>query len=196
MLRALLLALTFLGLVLCSEATVSVPGQLVHPEKTTNYVPDLHAKVTLDHGLYSSLVLEDGSFNILNVPEGSYILNVQSRLYDYPTLKIQVDKGGKVQAYSFLPGSSWDTSNPSVELPLRLLPKSKRSYFMAREGFNLMGLLMSPYVLMMGFTGLMVYGVPKLMENMDPEALKEMQKSQKDAQKFTSFLQSAGSPSS
>lgn len=59
-----------------------------------------------------------------------------------------------------------------------------------------MGLLMSPYVLMMGFTGLMVYGVPKLMENMDPEALKEMQKSQKDAQKFTSFLQSAGSPSS
>ena len=53
---------------------------------------------------------------------------------------------------------------------------AKLTFFEKREGFNWSGMLMNPMVLMMGFTLLIMVVFPKMMENMDPEQLKEMQK--------------------
>ena len=39
----------------------------------------------------------------------------------------------------------------------------------------------NPTVLMMGFMGLMAWGMPKMMENMDPEELKKMQEEMADS---------------
>ncbi len=39
----------------------------------------------------------------------------------------------------------------------------------------------NPTVLMMGFMGLMAWGMPKMMENMDPEELKKMQEEMGDS---------------
>ena len=48
-------------------------------------------------------------------------------------------------------------------------------FFEKREGFNWSGMLMNPMVLMMGVTVLIMFVFPKMMQNMDPEQLKEMQ---------------------
>ena len=39
----------------------------------------------------------------------------------------------------------------------------------------------NPTVLMMGFMGLMAWGMPKMMEGMDPEELKKMQEEMGDS---------------
>lgn len=54
-------------------------------------------------------------------------------------------------------------------------------YFTAREGFSLLGTLMNPMVLMMLVSMLLMFGMPKLMENMDPETMRELKEQQQRA---------------
>ena len=66
-----------------------------------------------------------------------------------------------------------------VPFPLPLEPLvAKPVFFEKREGFNWAGMLMNPMVLMMGVTLLIMVAFPKMMANMDPEQLKEMQQMQ------------------
>merc|ERR1711998_474216 len=55
---------------------------------------------------------------------------------------------------------------------------AKPTFFEKREGFQWSAMLMNPMVLMMGFTLLIMVVFPKMMANMDPEQLKEMQSMQ------------------
>mmetsp|Transcript_37525 Transcript_37525/g.65937 ORF Transcript_37525/g.65937 Transcript_37525/m.65937 type:complete len:102 (-) Transcript_37525:24-329(-) len=51
-------------------------------------------------------------------------------------------------------------------------------FFEKREGFQWSSLLMNPMAIMMGVTLLIMVVFPKMMANMDPEQLKEMQQMQ------------------
>lgn len=53
----------------------------------------------------------------------------------------------------------------------------------------------NPTVLMMGFMGLMAWGMPKMMENMDPEELKKMQEEMGDSPMSGLLGGAAGVPS-
>ena len=59
--------------------------------------------------------------------------------------------------------------------PLRLRPVSTAEYFEARAAASPMAMLKNPMVLMVLMTVLMAWGMPKMIENMDPEELKMMQ---------------------
>jgi hypothetical protein len=58
------------------------------------------------------------------------------------------------------------TTSPSIPLPVTLVP-SKDEYYTTAQGVNILGMLKSPMVIMMLFSGVMLYAMPKLMASMD-----------------------------
>jgi hypothetical protein len=64
----------------------------------------------------------------------------------------------------FQPGKSpLATSSPSLRYPIILYPLGKEDYYTVKGGINILGLFKSPIVLMMLFSGGMMYALPKLM---------------------------------
>ena len=87
-------------------------------------------------------------------------------------MQVDVSATGKVRALL-------KHSRQPLPFPLPLEPLvAKPTFFEKREGFNWSGMLMNPMVLMMGVTVLIMVVFPKMMSNMDPEQLKEMQQMQ------------------
>ncbi|CAN6918868.1 unnamed protein product [Brassica oleracea] len=74
---------------------------------------------------------------------------------------------GKVQA------TLAETRRSLTELVLE--PLRADQYYEMREPFNVMAILKSPMGLMVGFMVVVVFLMPKLMENIDPEEMKRTQ---------------------
>lgn len=61
-----------------------------------------------------------------------------------------------------------------MEWPFTFSPATKKEYFTVRlitnsqprEGLNLWSMLLNPYMLMMGFTMVMMFVMPKMMSNL------------------------------
>lgn len=65
-----------------------------------------------------------------------------------------------------LPPGTPHNPNPLPALlpyPIRLKAGYRKDYFIAREGFNAMGMLKSPMMLLMFFTAAMVFAMPKIL---------------------------------
>ena len=63
----------------------------------------------------------------------------------------------------------------SVEHPLLVRPVRRPMYFEPRRPFNLMAQLMNPMGLMMMFMLGMAVCMPRMMKNMDPAEMRQMQ---------------------
>ncbi|CAG8580551.1 6717_t:CDS:2 [Funneliformis caledonium] len=130
-------------------------------------------KIVLDGGKYSTLIRKNGKFKrkekktndlILlsrdNVPPGSYLLEVTSRKFIYPKIRIDVDPRG-VRPFVTITGSEWSYNGPALQ-----------------EGFSITSLFANPYIIMMGFSVVILFIMPKMMANLDQDALKELQENQ------------------
>ncbi|KAF9430688.1 hypothetical protein BGZ94_004904 [Podila epigama] len=156
-------------------SAIQISGNLnSHGENANPRDLSSQTRVILSGGEYSAMVTKDGRFTFPNIPEGSYLLEVQSPQYIFPTLKVVVsDKESK--AYLVTYGADWSNNDIQIQFPLSLSPKAHISYFIPREGFKLSSLFANPMMLMMGFSVLMLFVMPKLLANMDPEAMEELQ---------------------
>jgi len=136
-------------------------------------LPLEHVRVALNGGAYTAIPRQDGSFKLFAVAPGSYLLEVLDSQSVWPTVRLDVSAtSGKARALL-------THSRQPLPFPLPLEPLvAKPTFFEKREGFNWAGMLMNPMVLMMGFTLLIMVVFPKMMENMDPEQLKEVQQMQ------------------
>merc|ERR1712157_621473 len=110
----------------------------------------------------------DGSFVIYDVGPGIHLLDIDSKSYHFPQVKIQLLADSmddpKCLEYAF-PGAQ----KRALKYPLVINPKGKFQYFETKKGFSIFSLLRNPMVLMMSFSvGLMV-AMPKMMEGLDPE---------------------------
>lgn len=114
-------------------------------------------------------VKPDGSFALLDVPPGSHLLETFALGYSFPPMTVRIGADGTIRAAY--------AEDPTVrfESPLVLKPVSAATYFEHRQGLSLGSLAKNPMFLMVAFTVLMAWAMPKLMESMDPEELKEMQ---------------------
>ncbi|KAG0241811.1 ER membrane protein complex subunit 7 [Actinomortierella wolfii] len=128
------------------------------------------------------MINKDGKF-AFDVPEGAYSLEVRSPQYIYPAIRVTVSEKGST-AYLVTYGSDWSNSENRLPMPLILSPRAESSYFVPREGFKISHLFANPMMLMMGFSVLMLFVMPKLMANMDPQAMEEMQEFQSQAPNF------------
>ncbi|KAG0014094.1 hypothetical protein BGZ80_010655 [Entomortierella chlamydospora] len=179
------LAATVVALISLSATTTSaaqISGVLIGAEETP-HPKDLspRTRVILSGGQYTATITRDGRFVFPDVGEGSYLLQVQNPQYIYPTIKLIVT-GKDSRAHVVNIGTDWSNNDNALQLPLVLTPRAPVSYFVPREGFKISHLFANPMMLMMGFSLLMLFVMPKLMANMDPEAMEEMQGMQDAAQ--------------
>ncbi|KAJ9109331.1 hypothetical protein QFC21_000660 [Naganishia friedmannii] len=112
------------------------------------------------------------------VQEGNYILDVKSKTHVFDSIYLTITPTTiHLQPYhpARLPIPPTETT-PSLAYPIQLAPLARVQYYEEPQGANIMGLLKNPMVLMLGFTAIMAFAMPKMLANMelDPEEAQEM----------------------
>ncbi|KAI9332359.1 hypothetical protein BDR26DRAFT_1010578 [Obelidium mucronatum] len=153
----------------------SIEGQLVK----SDLIPELEVtpttRVSLNGGAQLAFVASDGFFVFNNVEEGVHLIEVLSRDYYFPKVRVAVS-GENMAASIHADGTNWNSAGPEMKLPLEIPAKVILDPFTPRPKLTLMALLMgNPMLLMMGGTFALFFFLPKLMEGMDPEELKKIQ---------------------
>ncbi|CAI0415191.1 unnamed protein product [Linum tenue] len=146
-----------------------------------------NVKVILNGGQNVTFLRPDGYFSFHNVPAGTHLIEVSATGYFFSPVRVDVSARfpGKVQAAL--------TENRRGLTELVWEPLREEYYYEIREPFSIMSLVKSPMGLMIGFMLVVVFLMPKLMENMDPE---EMQRAQEEMRSqgvpsLANFLQPA-----
>jgi len=145
-----------------------VEGRLVTDGSLTE------VRVVLNRGEYSAIPRQDGSFVFHALPPGGYHLEVYDTQRTWPTVRVDVSAKTQGKMRALLTHNRLPLPFPIHIEPLVATP----TFFEKREGFKISSILMNPMALMMGFTLLIMLVMPKMMANMDPEQLKEMQQMQ------------------
>ncbi|CAL9172592.1 unnamed protein product [Musa hybrid cultivar] len=129
----------------------------------------LNAKIILNSGQNVTFVRADGYFTFHNVPAGTHLIEVAALGYFFSPVRVDISARfpGKIQAAL--------TENRKALHELILEPLREEQYYEIREPFSIMSLLKSPMGLMMGFMLLVIFVMPKLVENMDPEEIRRAQ---------------------
>ncbi|KAK9141768.1 hypothetical protein Syun_011168 [Stephania yunnanensis] len=129
----------------------------------------LNAKVILNGGQQVTFLKADGYFSFYDVSAGTHLIEVSAMGYFFSPVRVDVSarNRGKVQAAL--------TENRKGLSELVLEPLREEEYYDVREPFSIMSLVKSPMGLMMGFMLIVMFVMPKLMENMDPEEIRRAQ---------------------
>ncbi|CAK7353770.1 unnamed protein product [Dovyalis caffra] len=147
-----------------------------------------NVKVILNGGQHVTFLRPDGYFSFHNVPAGTHLIEVAAIGYFFSPVRVDVSARfpGKVQA------TLTEKRRSLSELVLE--PLKEEQYYEIREPFNIMSVVKSPMGLMMGFMVLVMFVMPKLMENMDPEEMKRAQEEMRNqgVPSLASMLPGAG----
>lgn len=147
-------------------------------------------RLSLNAGEQLTYSLLDGTFAFYNVPPGVHLVDVHSHTLMFSQVKIQLleDSMDKPKCIEYAyPGAN----KQPIAHPLVLTAHATYEYFEQRPGFSIFSLLRNPMLLMMLFTVGMMYLMPKMMENLEPEEKEKMRaqmEMQKDPTKMLSHL--------
>jgi ER membrane protein complex subunit 7 len=185
MLRFISLCLTIIPLAIAAPTT-TINGQLRLPDET----PVNATKIVLNSGEFLSYSRFDGTFSFYGVPPGIHLLDVHSHKHHFGQVKIQLlddqmDSPKCIEYY--YPGAP----KASIAHPLVMKAHARYEYFEPKGSFNPMSLLKNPMMLMMIVSVGLMFLMPKMMENLEPEERERMQKQmemQKDPAKMFSSL--------
>lgn len=167
-------------------ATATIKGTLLLPDDT----PVNMTRLSLNAGEQLTYSRLDGTFAFYNVPPGVHLVDVHSHTLMFSQVKIQLleDSMDKPKCIEYAyPGAN----KQPIAHPLVLTAHATYEYFEQRPGFSIFSLLRNPMLLMMLFTVGMMYLMPKMMENLEPEEKEKMRaqmEMQKDPTKMLSHL--------
>jgi ER membrane protein complex subunit 7 len=180
---------------------VQIPPSNLLPNPNT-LPASTHATLTsgtspqLDAPLRRGSVLE---FNNLTTP-GSYLLDIFARDFTFAPYRVDIttpEDGTAIieGVWETYRGTRWDDKGPllggSSADPTNAPPLqpqiitvsakvlTKKNFYEDRPGFNPMSLLKNPMILLAIVALGITFGMPKLMENMDPEMKAEYEEMQK-----------------
>jgi len=162
-----------------AAATMAIEGRAELPLGGTP-VPAGGLTVSLNGEKHLALTRADGSFTFPRVNSGIYLLDVLSTDDVFPQMKIQVNaEEGVVKAVEYkYPGA---TKRPTT-YPLIVSAIAPVNYFQARPPFSVLGFVFAnPMIILMGFSAIILVAMPQLLKQLDPEALKEYEEAQRDA---------------
>ena len=129
----------------------------------------------VDDGLYVGHLRADGTFSISGLPSNSYVVEVSSPKNYFEPLRVDITSKGKIRSRRL------NLIQPNeiqvLKYPLNFESRGYPNYFLKREQFRILDILMSPMVLMMVVPLLLVVVMPKLI-NQDPELQRELEQSQ------------------
>lgn len=182
-----LILLGFLSI--CSAKDVptrNLEGLLEFPSGVSK-VFNITTKITLNNGEYTTYSRRDGSFVIYDVGPGIHQLDIDSKKFHFPQVKIQLLEESmdtpKCLEYAF-PGAP----KRALKYPLVINPKGTYQYFEPKKGFSIFGLLRNPMVIMMLFSAGLMVAMPKMMEGLDPEEKARMREQMKNQQDPSAML--------
>ncbi|TVU08312.1 hypothetical protein EJB05_41712, partial [Eragrostis curvula] len=135
-------------------------------QRVTFARPDGYFSFVADHTILPFLLLLDLIYFSHNVPAGTHLIEVSS-------IDISARNPGYIQAAL--------TETRRVLNELVLEPLKEEQYYEIREPFSIMSLLKSPMGLMVGFMVIMVFVMPKMMENIDPEQMRQAQEQMRNS---------------
>ncbi|KAI1343983.1 Cys/Met metabolism PLP-dependent enzyme-domain-containing protein [Xylariaceae sp. FL0016] len=181
------LALSTTTLTLVVPASPQLPNPNVLPAST-------HATLSTLYTSYSAPLTVDNTFVFRNVTPGSYLCDVHSSAAAFAPLRVDVTgvedgaAGGEsaapaeVRIWETYRGNDWENKGEEARevggaFPVRAL--GGKVYYTERGSFSVMGLLKNPMILMGLVSMALFIGMPKMIENMDPEMRAEFEEQQK-----------------
>ncbi|KAH7320917.1 hypothetical protein B0I35DRAFT_428098 [Stachybotrys elegans] len=181
-LTASLPLLGLIGAALAAELTLYLPAKpnpftLPSSTRATLSALDSHLSAPL-----SSI----NTFVFRNVTPGSYLVDVHCPTTAFSPLRIDVAPDGTIAAWETFRGNDW--ANKGEALPVKegsvgqgveLRARGPKNYFLERPKFSILSILKNPMILMGIVTLGLSVGMPKLLENMDPEMRAEFEARQR-----------------
>jgi hypothetical protein len=183
-------ALTLVFCFICVAVSFPQYGTIQGTLRLPDEMPVNSTKIALNNGEKVTYSRLDGSFAFYNVPPGVHLLDVYSHHLHFSQVKVQLLPDAmdspKCIEYAF-PGAPKSV----IQHPIHLKAHAKYEYFQPKQGFSPLVLLKNPMMLMMLLSIGMMFLVPKMMENLEPEERERMQKqmaAQQDPSKMLSNL--------
>ncbi|KAJ3505099.1 hypothetical protein NLJ89_g7592 [Agrocybe chaxingu] len=185
---ALLLQLLSWAVLSCA---LDLTGRVAWNNICSNATSLGQAEAYLNEGAFGGRVTRDGKFVIPDVPQGTYILSISSHDYSFEQLRVDVARSSlPPEVRPYIAGTPLNPpSSVLLPYPIVLSPKEKNVYFVPPESFNLTGMLANPMMLLMVGAAVMVFAMPYLMKNLDPEALEEFKEQQSKVNGIQSAFQ-------
>ncbi|GAB7351327.1 hypothetical protein MBLNU459_g1737t1 [Dothideomycetes sp. NU459] len=178
-----------------AKVTISIPASPPLLANPAALPPTTHATLLGAGGVHLDARLTRANTLVFKaVAPGSYLLDIHTRDLTFPPFRVDVTAAGaaaeaggeRVEIWQTFRGNEWENKGAKFgeaaaggELVVTLTPSGRKEYFQKREGFDLLGFVKSPMVLMGLFSVGMIFGMPYLMENMDPETKAEFEEMQK-----------------
>lgn len=128
-------------------------------------------KLVLNGGQHVTFPRTDGSFSFRGVPAGTHLLEVVSMGAFFPPVRLDVSARTRGQVRAVYA----ENQREPLPEPLVLHPVRVEEYFEKREPFSLYKLMFTPVGMMVGFVAVVVLVLPRLMDSIDPEEMKQMQ---------------------
>lgn len=158
----------------CNIKLNKITGQifsLQHDDITTLRMSLMHTKISVNYGQYVGYPREDGKFEIDNLPSDSYVVEVTHPNYIYEPFRVDITSKGKIRArrVNYIQPALVQT----VEYPLQFRPKSLHKYFLPRETWRIMDILLNPMVIMMVVPLVIIWILPKMMNPQEVQQQRE-----------------------
>ncbi|KAF2733994.1 hypothetical protein EJ04DRAFT_552940 [Polyplosphaeria fusca] len=172
--------------------TLHIPANpLVNP---ASLPPSTHATLQASGPPLTARLTRSNSFVFTNVSAGSYFATIHCRDYAFEPLRIDVsieeavegsgDKKEVVRAWQTFLGNEWENKGESRGeggngVLVEARPVGEKRFYQERQGFSPLSFLKNPMILMALFSMVLIFGMPYLMDNMDPETKAEFEEMQK-----------------
>lgn len=157
----------------CNVRLYKIRGQvfsLQHDDPTTLRMSLMQTKILVNYGQSATYPKEDGTFEV-DLPSDSYVIEATHPNYIYEPFRVDITSKGKIRArrVNYIQPALVQT----VDYPLQFKPKSIHKYFLARETWRIMDILLSPMVIMMVVPLFMIWLLPKMMNSQDVQQQRE-----------------------
>lgn len=122
--------------------------------------------------LFLFFASSDGSFEVSNLPAGTYVVEVSNDNFFYDPIRVDINSKGKIRArkvnYIQL------TEVKQMNYPLKFKAKTPFKYFQVRESWKATDFLFNPMVLMMVLPLFFIMVLPRMINPNDLEAQKKV----------------------
>ncbi|KAG5926659.1 hypothetical protein E4U42_003070 [Claviceps africana] len=154
--------------------------------------PGTHATLSALSAYHSAPLSTLDGFVFRNVTPGSYLADVHCPTDGFRPLRVDVSRGDDgrhvLRAWDTFRGNEWGNKGEEVVLRdgdagpgFEVKSLGRKVYFVDRPSFSVLSILKNPMILM-GLVSMVIFvGMPKLVDNMDPETKAEFEASQRNS---------------
>ncbi|CAH0059362.1 unnamed protein product [Clonostachys solani] len=168
--------LAFIASALAADLTLYLPSK----PNPWSLPPSTRATLDSLGEHYAAPISSLNTFVFKNVSApGSYLVDIHCATDTFKPLRVDIAADGKVDAWETFRGNDWANRGEAIPVQdggaveARFL--IKKNYFQERPKFSVLTILKNPMILM-GLVSMGIFiGMPKIMENMDPEMKAEFE---------------------